>query len=310
MIRRTGGKRSPVRDDFDGAWKNIMKERDMAFDAGMEETVARAARAIVQADALVITAGAGMGVDSGLPDFRGTQGFWEAYPPFAKLGLRFEELASPIWFRQDPALAWGFYGHRRNLYRATVPHAGFQILKGWADAAPGGAFVFTSNVDGHFQKAGFSPDQVVECHGAIDTMQCSRPCSTALWQDETEIVVDVTTMRAEPPFPTCPHCVAVARPNILMCGDGGWVETRTGEQEERFEAWLGQTRGEHLVVIEVGAGNAIPTVRRLGEALQRHHSATLIRINPRESEGPTGTLSLPMGALNALQNLLQQTKQF
>ncbi|HQP37085.1 MAG TPA: Sir2 family NAD-dependent protein deacetylase, partial [Polyangiaceae bacterium] len=71
-----------------------------------------AAEAIHQADALLITAGAGMGVDSGLPDFRGNQGFWRAYPAYADLGLSFVSLASPGWFQRDPRLAWGFYGHR------------------------------------------------------------------------------------------------------------------------------------------------------------------------------------------------------
>ena len=58
-----------------------------------------------------------MGVDSGLPDFRGTQGFWRAYPLYAKLGLDFASMANPRWFTTDPAFAWGFYGHRLELYR-------------------------------------------------------------------------------------------------------------------------------------------------------------------------------------------------
>ena len=68
----------------------------------------RAAEALAGAEALVIAAGAGMGVDSGLPDFRGPQGFWRAYPPYQKLGLSFEDLANPRWFSDDPELAWGF----------------------------------------------------------------------------------------------------------------------------------------------------------------------------------------------------------
>src|SRR5919201_6197565 len=107
----------------------------------------QAAAAIAAADALLNGAGAGVGVDSGLPDFRGDQGFWRAYPPYAKLGLNFVSLANPRWFIADPALAWGFYGHRSNLYRTTRPHEGFQILKSWAGLMPHGAFVFTSNVD-------------------------------------------------------------------------------------------------------------------------------------------------------------------
>ncbi len=114
------------------------------------ESLQKAADAIAAADALLIGAGAGMGVDSGLPDFRGAQGFWKAYPAYARLGLRFEALANPHWFENDPTLAWGFYGHRLNLYRATQPHAGFQILRKWAGRMRHGAFVFTSNVDGQF----------------------------------------------------------------------------------------------------------------------------------------------------------------
>ena len=56
----------------------------------MSDTIQTAARAIANARALVISAGAGMGVDSGMPDFRGSEGFWRAYPAYAKLGMRFE----------------------------------------------------------------------------------------------------------------------------------------------------------------------------------------------------------------------------
>ncbi|MCP6390612.1 hypothetical protein NL487_27205, partial [Klebsiella pneumoniae] len=76
-----------------------------------------AAELIAQADALVIAAGAGLGVDSGLPDFRGREGFWRAYPALGRAGLDFTTVASPLTFERDPELAWGFYGHRLALYR-------------------------------------------------------------------------------------------------------------------------------------------------------------------------------------------------
>src|SRR5947209_7846734 len=148
----------------------------------LDETQVRAAaQAVASADALLIAAGAGMGVDSGLPDFRGDQGFWKAYPPYQKLGLGFTDLANPWWFVTDPALAWGFYGHRLNLYRATEPHAGFRILHSWARRMRHGAFVFTSNVDGHFQRAGFDPECVVEVHGSVHWMQCQARCGAGLF---------------------------------------------------------------------------------------------------------------------------------
>lgn len=86
-----------------------------------------AAELMTEAEALLIGAGAGMGIDSGLPGFRGNQGFWAAYPPYH--GRSFADLVRPQTFTADPELAWGFYGHRLNLYRQTQPHAGFAILR-------------------------------------------------------------------------------------------------------------------------------------------------------------------------------------
>jgi NAD-dependent SIR2 family protein deacetylase len=266
----------------------------------LDDDIARAATLIRDADALLIGAGAGMGVDSGLPDFRGNQGFWRAYPRYGELGLRFEELANPAWFREDPAMAWGFYGHRRNLYRRTRPHEGFEILRRWSERSRGGGFVFTSNVDGQFQRAGFDEHRVAECHGAIDWSQCTGgegECAAPFPADDAKIEIDEETMRAEEPLPRCPRCGAMARPNILMFGDWRWEPSRTAAQERRLEAWLASHASETLVAVELGAGTAIPTVRSFCEATAR---GRLIRINPREPQTRRGGVELPLGALAAL----------
>jgi len=261
----------------------------------------RAAEAVASADALLIGAGAGMGVDSGLPDFRGNEGFWNAYPPYARLALSFSQLANPRWFADDPSLAWGFYGHRMNLYRATQPHEGFRILLSWAERMAGGTFVYTSNVDGHFQRAGFEAHQVLEVHGAIGWMQCTRHCGVGVFpSDSYTIEIDETTMRAREPLPTCPECGKLARPNILMFGDGDWDHARSSEQENRFRRWLQQIDGKRLAIVECGAGTAIPTVRHLCEHVATTHRGRLIRINKRESQVPIGGIGVASGALAAL----------
>jgi NAD-dependent SIR2 family protein deacetylase len=263
----------------------------------------RAAAAIRAADALIIGAGAGMGVDSGLPDFRGPEGFWKAYPPYQKLGLNFVDLANPEWFEHDPALAWGFYGHRRNLYRKTKPHAGFAILRDWAAKMRRGYFVFTSNVDGHFQKAGFPDERIVEVHGSVDFMQCTRNCGAGIYlAEEAEIDVDEATMRAREPLPRCPRCGNLARPNILMFGDPAWDPARMRDQHTLLSRWA-QADGGKVVVIECGAGRAIPTVRQFCERIAASTDGLLIRINKREFDVPTGHVGLPMAALEALQRI-------
>jgi NAD-dependent SIR2 family protein deacetylase len=268
----------------------------------MPQDLDLAAEVISHADALLVAAGAGMGVDSGLPDFRGPEGFWRAYPAYARLGLRFEEMASPDHFRQDPPLGWGFYGHRTNLYRATRPHEGFAILKRWADSRPGGGFVFTSNVDDHFRRAGFGPDQIVECHGSIEWRQCLVDCGAGIFPaDDSEIPIDPETFRATGPLPSCPDCGGLARPNILMFGDWSWDSTRTDAQQARMRRWLLKLDDDaKLVIVEVGAGLAVATVRRFTENLAATLGATLIRINLRDPEVPNGGIGLAMGGLDAL----------
>lgn len=71
----------------------------------LRERFLRAAEALQRAEVLVITAGAGMGVDSGLPDFRGDSGFWKAYPPYERLGITFVGAANPAHFERDRPLA-------------------------------------------------------------------------------------------------------------------------------------------------------------------------------------------------------------
>jgi NAD-dependent SIR2 family protein deacetylase len=264
----------------------------------------RAAALLAEADALLISAGAGMGVDSGLPDFRGTQGFWRAYPVYEKLGLRFESMANPRWFQNDPAFAWGFYGHRLELYRATSPHPGFAILQRWAEQKPHGAFVFTSNVDGHFQRAGFSDDRIVECHGSIHFLQCLRgSCPGVHPADPFTLRVDEASFRAQDPLPRCPRCHGLYRPNVLMFGDFGWDPARTEAQEARLEAWLAGVEGKKLAILECGAGTGVPTVRHFSEQLARQKRATLVRLNVREPEVPEGQIGIAMGALAALREL-------
>ena len=264
----------------------------------MHEQLKQAAEIIHAADSLLITAGAGMGVDSGMPDFRGNEGFWRAYPTFKARGLSFVDLANPQWFYDDPAQAWGFYGHRFNLYRSTRPHKGFNILRRWQLSKPAPGFVFTSNVDGHFQQAGFAESHMLECHGAINHWQCLQQCTTTIWPATFEhIVIDNESLRAEGELPRCPHCDGLARPNILMFGDFGWTAARAQQQEDRYRHWRDSHANTTRAVIELGAGTAIPTVRYESE----YQRVPLIRINPRESQGPRQTVSLAMPALEALQ---------
>ena len=163
-----------------------------------------------------------------------------------------------------------------------------------------GSFVFTSNVDGQFQKAGFSVDRILECHGSIHHLQCTSRCSSYWSADQEIIEVDEARMRAVSTLPLCPKCGSLARPNILMFGDWGWDAERESEQSRAFRYWMSNVQSRNTVLIECGAGSSVPTVRITMERLADQLNAKLIRINTREPDVPSGHIGIAEGALEAL----------
>jgi NAD-dependent SIR2 family protein deacetylase len=211
-------------------------------------------------------------------------------------------MAQPSWFDHRPEMAWAFYGHRQQLYRATTPHDGFRMLLEWGRAMPAGYFVVTSNVDGQFGAAGFPGDRVLEQHGSIHRYQCTTPCGDATWQaDPPDLQIDLETITARGVLPRCPQCGALARPNVLMFADADWVPNVTHEQERRYRSWLASVRGRKLVILELGAGTAIATIRWHGESLATGRlQTTLVRVNPDATEAEEPVIPVRLGALEAL----------
>jgi NAD-dependent SIR2 family protein deacetylase len=268
----------------------------------MKNNIEAAAELINSSDAILIGAGAGMGVDSGLPDFRGAKGFWQAYPQLESFDKSFQDMANGDLFFDNPELAWWFYGHRFKLYRATQPHEGYHLLNKLSLRKP--TFVFTSNVDGHFQRSGFSRDKIIECHGSINHLQCSYGCSDLIWKITTLPFKTVDqTLSISGSYPRCPNCGGMARPNILMFNDNWWLSHRTRQQESIFHLWLDRHCGKKIVAIELGAGTAIASVR----IACLHNAKNLIRINPTDCHVSKGQIAIKMpalAALSAIDNLL------
>ncbi|WP_202414417.1 hypothetical protein [Duganella flavida] len=106
--------------------------------------------------------------------------------------------------------------------------------------------------------------------------------------------------------PTCPHCGGLARPNILMFGNWGWNEQRAAAQEARLQRLL--SKAERPLLVELGAGTAIPSVRHFGQSVISHHNGRMIRVNPREpqvaSPSDVGLAAGALDALNAIDALL------
>ena len=88
-----------------------------------------------------------------------------------------------------------------------------------------------------------------------------------------------------------------------MFGDGAWSPGRTSVQEVRFQAWLRSLASGRFVVVEIGAGTRVPTVRAASEQLAAAGRVPLIRINPRDFSGPANAISLAGPAAAVLAEL-------
>lgn len=263
-------------------------------------TARRIATQLAMADALLITAGAGMSAENALPD---DPELLEFQSTLDALGYGIREIAQPRRFIERPDFAWACYGHRQRLYRHSTPHDGYRMLRAWAQAMPYGSFVVTTNVDGQFANAGFTDAQLLELHGNVFRLQCSRPCSKDVWTvDEPGFTIDTANLSVRGELPHCPRCGALARPNVLMYDDTHWVDAERREQQQRCQSWLASVRGKRLLVVEIGAGEGASSVRRSGERLLERERVTLARINPRatEADEPLHVLRLPATAAIAL----------
>jgi len=145
------------------------KQRDAPMPP--DDPLRAAAAAIRQADALLFATGAGMGVDSGLGTYRGTNAGnfgVDTRRSVSRDGLRSLLRAHQNWR--------GASGRSRcfHAYKDSTPHAGYELLCRWGKRASNGCFSLTSNVDGHWLRSGIGEDSVWEVHGSVHHLQDCR----------------------------------------------------------------------------------------------------------------------------------------
>lgn len=250
------------------------------------------------ADALVINTGAGMGVDSGLADYRGNGGQWGQVESDTEKSIF--EVVNPQAFIENPAYSWGLFGQRIKEYADTDPHKGFYILKEWIATYHLDYFCLTSNIDSHFQKAGFAEENIRELHGTLAYFQSAQPGMTKeVWKNELS-GDDILENIAKGIYPTCLGNETPARPNVYMFRDNTYVNTRSKGQEERFKEFLSRNESKNILVFEIGSGPHVQTVRIKTRMLKTEYGAKIIRINPKDYVIKAPNIGIPKGALEAL----------
>jgi NAD-dependent deacetylase len=234
---------------------------------------------------LVVLTGAGISAESGIPTFRGQEGYWTVgsteYHP--------QELATSAAFRRMPWAVWAWYLYRRGVCRAAAPNDAHRALVR-AEAALGDRFVLiTQNVDGLHRRAGSSPERTYEIHGNIELARCADDCSA----DRFPIPAGVPDLaRGEDlgdearGLLICPRCGAMARPHVL------WFDERYDEERFRWDSSERAARAASLlIVIGTSARTSLPwvVVETASES-----GATIVDINVEDN--PFGDIAARHGA--------------
>jgi len=237
--------------------------------------------AIQNAEAILVFAGAGMSVDSGLPTYRDKEGFWNDYPLYRGIKKNYAAMVSPHGFSKSPNFTWGFFANQYKLYKNAEPHAGYtELLRILNEKEE--YFVTTTNVDGMFLKAGIPKNHLHEAHGSIHKLQCTRLCHREAWNIQTlAIEIDYSTMNALDPLPLCPSCGEVSRPNIFMFGDTdeSYIWEASQNSAKRFRDWRKKNIHKKVVIFEIGVG-AEGLKKHVKQYYKEFSDVTLIRINP------------------------------
>jgi len=209
---------------------------------------------------LVIT-GAGISADSGVPTFRGPDGYWRNHDP--------RTLATMDGFTRDPELVWEWYRERRALVRASKPNPAHVAIVQLAHSVPG-FLLLTQNVDDLHTRArwngrALAPSSIVKIHGDLFVTRCIN-CDFSRHESDADAAG----------VPRCPNCGGPLRPGVVW-----FDEELNPDDERRVEDFLAE--GPCDVVLAVGTTAQFDYIVNWAVAA-RGDSGQLIEVNPTESE--------------------------
>jgi NAD-dependent deacetylase len=237
--------------------------------------------------AVVVLTGAGISAESGIPTFRGPEGYWTV----GSRVYRPQELATRAAFERMPWAIWQWYLHRRRICRAAPVNPGHLALCRLERQLGSRFCLITQNVDGLHLRAGNSPERTYQVHGNIDHMRCAGRCSDAPWPVPEEL--DPASAhpgepepapgdRPEQAFPeplraqlSCRRCGGLTRPHVL------WFDEYYEEALFRSDSALAAARRATLLVT-IGSSGSTNLPWQVATAAARA-GALLVDINPADN---------------------------
>ena len=220
---------------------------------------------------LVFLTGAGVSAESGIPTFRGEEGYWSVGSAF----YRPMDLATNAAFRRMPDDVWSWYLYRRTVCNAASPNGAHEALARLEKVLGDRFLLVTQNVDGLHRRAGNSAQRTFEVHGNINQMRCANACSLKPVPMPEELgpkTRDTALTDEERALLVCPLCGGPARPHVL------WFDECYDEERFRFQSSLAAVRRAGAL-ITVGSSGATNLPMQMAQ-MAHGKGAILIDINP------------------------------
>ena len=240
---------------------------------------------------VLILTGAGISTESGIPDFRGADGYWTAgsanYMP--------EQMATQSMFRRDPDLVWAWYLYRRNLCRQVAPNSGHHAIAHLQEALGNRALLITQNVDGLHLRAQSPAERTYQIHGNIMYMRCSNACSLDLTLIPEAIgptTKGVDLLAEHKAQLRCPRCNGPSRPHVL------WFDECYDEALFHYQSSIAAAQTASILMV-IGTSGATNLPSQLG-SIAATRKIPIIDINLHPS--PFSTLARRVGGYFAQGN--------
>ena len=216
--------------------------------------------------------GAGISAESGIPTFRGPEGYWTV----GSAVYRPEEMATWAMFSRKPEEVWRWYLHRLGVCRGAAPNAGHRALADMERLLGDRFTLITQNVDGLHLRAGNSRERTLEIHGNIHFMRCAAACTDAVHPllDAAWPVGDGEAARLAD-LPRCPRCGALARPHVLL------FDECYNEEHYRFDSALAAAARTDLLIV-VGTSGATNLPNQAARMVFQRGGA-IVDVNPNDN---------------------------
>lgn len=248
---------------------------------------------------VVVLTGAGISAESGIPTFRGPEGWWTVgsvrYTP--------QDLATRATFGRAPEAVWSWYLHRLATVRDASPNAAHRALVDIENALADRFVLVTQNVDSLHRRAGST--RVYDIHGSLESVRCADACTLQLLPLPTALAERASGPSlgdAERSALTCPSCGGWLRPHVL------WFDEMYDEEHFRFDSTI-SAAGRASVLLVVGTSGAT-TLPALTARTAASAGATIVDVNPEDNPfadvaRQTGGVAIRATASSALPALVE-----